>query len=179
MKVLSFDPAVSKFGWAASTYDPTTGSFTVHRFGTFYPSKVAIKDKVSCEKYGQQLIALYVVEDEIRKLIIEHRPDYVVIEDSFAHRFIQAFVSLKLCKHSAARVCHDHGLVLHALSPKGAKKITAKSGTAGKESVQEAILDNDSIIIEEPRFLSDPLCMNEHEGDAISLGYAFITTYVI
>lgn len=172
-KILSFDPGTTVKGWAASTYDSSTGLFNVLKYGSLKPSQMAMKDKERVSIYGRRLITFELIECEVTKLIDNVKPDYMASEDVFLnHRNVQAFASLTLCLHSMAKASMSRGMILHAIPPRSVKLIVANDGAADKHAIQLALINNPNISIHENKQMRVE-DMNEHEADAIGIGYAF------
>ena len=172
-RILSFDPGLSTLGWASGTYDMGSKIYTVNRFGNFKATKAANKEKVQSAIYGHRLIALNLLEDEIKRLIDFFRPEYLASEDIFLHmKHINAFAALTLCLHAMRKAAFMKNKIIYTMSPCDIKKDTTGTGHADKDAIQKAILENEKIIIEENK-LSPIEKMCEHEADAIAVGYAF------
>ncbi len=171
--ILSFDPGLSTLGWASGTYDMNTRIYTVHRFGNFKATKAANREKAQTAVYGHRLIALNLLEDEIRRLIEFFNPEYIASEDIFLHmKHINAFAALTLCLHAMRKAAFMKNKTIHTMSPCDIKKDNTGMGHADKDAIQNAILKNPHIVIEDNKLCPiDKMC--EHEADSIAVGYAF------
>lgn len=172
-KILSFDPGLNTLGWANCSFDTDSNNFVVHRFGNFRATKAANKEKEQSSIYGHRLIALNLLEDEVKRLIDFFKPDYLASEDVFLHiRHVNAFAALTLCLHTMRKAAFIKNKTIYTMSPCDIKKDAAGTGHADKDAIQKAILENSNIIIEENK-MSPIEKMCEHEADAIAVGYAF------
>jgi len=58
------------------------------------------------------------------------------------------------------------------MAPRLVKQLTAQSGDASKDTVQDAILHHPNIVVKETK--ASPLSgLTQHSADAIAIGYAF------
>lgn len=174
VRILSFDPAITVAGWAVSDYDLTTGGFMVRRFGNLLPSKiVSHADKRDLvETFGRKIIALDVLSDMVIQLMDEHKPDFVVLENAFINgRFPNAFISLVSWISTIEMLLYKkYGKPTYRLAPKQAKRIISGDGTSDKLNIQNAVLANERITFKQKRQM---VTLDEHEADAISIGYGF------
>lgn len=171
--VLAFDPGIYHCGWSVSKVDRETRNATVTTYGTIEAAAAAKKaNKKDYEDYGN-IISFFLLEQEVKELVETYRPDFVVCEGAFMARFINAFVSLKLCINAIQRVLYsEFRKTLYLVSPKEAKKAVS-IGTADKEAVQTAITKLPDLVIKETK-LKPLIKMCEHEADSIAIGYAFV-----
>lgn len=175
VRILSFDPGTTCLGWAVSQYHSDQNKFQVLKFGNMKPSDTAKKQKDDCEIYTRQLISLFHVEAIVRELIETYSPQYIVSEDAFYHpgRGVNAYIALKLCIHTIARIAMDYKLGIYKISPCGIKSLVAGHGHADKTTIQDAILNNPNISFKAAKQIAFDK-MVEHEADAIAIGYAFV-----
>ena len=171
--VLAFDPGIYHTGWSISKYDRTAGNISVTAYGTIDANSIAKKEKREDYKVYGNLVSFFALEREVTNLVTQHEPDYVACEGAFAARFMNAFVSLKLCIHAIQRALYlNFGKTLYLIAPKEAKKAVGK-GTADKGAVQNSIRHLDNLKIKDTK--QQPIDrMVEHEADSIAIGYAFI-----
>ena len=174
--ILSFDPGLTTMGYAHSSYDTDTSILTVHRFGTFKSSKMAGKQKELSALFGTRIIAVDLLENEIRRLIDLFKPDYIASEDVFCHfKHITAFAALSICLHSMKHAAYTKNKTIYTMAPCTIKKITSEMGKADKSAIQSAILNHPRIIvIDNKSWPIEKMC--EHEADAIAVGYTFCNT---
>ena len=172
-KILSFDPGLTTLGYASSVYDLNKNILTVNRFGTFKATKQAMKEKEQSATYGYRLIALNILEDEIRRLIELFKPDYIASEDVFCQpTHVNAFAALTLCLHAIKHAAFMKNKTIYTMAPCDIKKILTDHGHADKEAMQKAVLTNKLIKVEEAKTVSI-VKMCEHEADAIAVGFGF------
>lgn len=173
VRILSFDPGTTCLGWAVSNYTLENDKMQVIKYGNTTPSYLAKKMKEDCERYTQQMISLHVIELAAKELIELYKPTFVVTEDAFFQPGrVNAFIALKLCIHTIARVCKDNNLGLFKLAPCDIKKMISGMGNANKITIQESILNHPDISFKAAKQLSFDK-MIEHEADAIAVGWAF------
>lgn len=171
--VLAFDPGIYHCGWSVSKVDRDTYHATVTSYGTIEAAAAAKKaNKKDYQDYGN-IISFFLLEQEVKELVETYHPDYVVSEGAFMARFVNAFVSLKLCINAIQRVLYsEFRMTLYQIAPKEAKK-AVNIGTADKEAVQTSITKLPDLTIKETK--QKPLIkMCEHEADSIAIGYAFV-----
>jgi Holliday junction resolvasome RuvABC endonuclease subunit len=173
MKLLTFDPGFTTCGWAVSDYDHKTGIFKVLKRGEYQSTKIALKDKVNVEKYGQRMIAARLLKKEVDRLITIHKPNVIVTEDAFFNPFRpNAYLALIICIHTIENACFDKDYKLEKLAPKLIKQRVSGSGSSGKLNIQEAIKENKKIIVDKIDELT------EHEADAIGVSVAWATNII-
>ena len=192
IRIISIDPGLSTLGWAISNLDKITGKFNVLKFGSIKASKNAIKQKELVETYGKQLVALNIINQEIKKLIYDSVPNYAVSEDAFYNPGTpNAFKSLLLCLNTIDNIlfnisyykeeCNlpDTAKKLYKIPSKEVKKIMSGTGSSFKLDMLQALKDRmesgDIIISSLSNYPIESIgsFINEHEVDAISVGYAF------
>ena len=184
VKILSFDPGTTVMGWAISEYDSKTGVLSVLYHGTIKGTKSAKKLKQEVEDYGPRLIALSIIEDEVRSLVTTHQPNFVASEDTFHNpRTPNAHSALTLCIYSIERMLRKTykelvlkkttAKVLHKFAPVLVKSIASGKGTSMKQEMIVSITNNPFIQFRSPM---DEVILCEHEADAIAVGYTFAKT---
>lgn len=173
VRILSFDPGTTCLGWAVSNFDTKTTKFQVVKFGNILPSTISKKLKSDCEQYTQQLISLEVIENLTKELITTYTPTYIVTEDAFFQpKRVNAFIALKFCIHTIARVSKNFGMGIYKLAPCDIKKMMSGSGHANKITIQDAIINHPDISFKAAKQIAFDK-MVEHEADAIAVGWAF------
>lgn len=176
--VFAIDPSQSHLGWSVHHYYPDTGVDQVATFGQLEATRLAKKENSKDEfKVYSNVLSLFLLEREMKKLFDEYHPDYVVSEGAFMARFPTAFVSLKLCINAIQRVLYtEYHMPLYQVAPKEAKAAVAV-GTADKLAVQESIQHIDKLKLKDTK--QNPLAhMTEHEADSIAIGYTFCKNYL-
>lgn len=186
VRILSFDPGTTNMGWAISEYSILTGDFVVFHYGLFKSSRIAKKRKDEVEIFGQRLISLMVVAEEVSRIILHHQPHFVVSEDTFFHAGTpQAHVALLLCINSVERVLYNlqkDGRLknrtagkLYKLAPATIKMITGGHGTSIKQKIIDSVTADNIIKFNTPKEDLASI-LTEHEADAIACGYSFAKT---
>ena len=174
VRILAFDPAAGDMGWAVIDVDTDTMIKTVFRYGTLRGPQLIRDRKDKIQAFGKNYTILSVYRVVIAEMIREHRPNYVVYESAFAHKFIQAYASLVLVIHSIRQACDDaFGRDAGAIAPMETKKAVAKNHMAGKSEMRAGVMSHPTIVIK-PTKTNDLTTANEHEIDAIAHGCAFV-----
>lgn len=175
IRILSFDPGVGQMGWAVTDYDCTTGRSHVLKYGLIKGDQVAKElRKIMLPEFSKQYTVLCAIRDTVKLLMSEYRPDYVVSEGPFAHRFVQAYASLKLVVDRLRQASHE---VLnkntYEVQPTEVKLLIFGKGTANKDEVKAGVLKCKDMTIKASKV--NPIeHASEHEIDAIAVGYCFV-----
>lgn len=179
IRVLGFDPGLSHTGWNVSEIDIASGALNVIKLGEFSPSGTADKAayREESEKYGKRTISLEVLRESIAALLIEHKPDYIVMEDAFMNmKRPMAFGALCMWHCTARAVAKAvAGKAIIVIPAKSVKLGISGRGDSGKMNVQQAVVTNPNI-----KFKNDKLMegLTEHCADSIGLSYSFMTMYL-
>lgn len=173
IRILSFDPGLTKAGWAIGDFKLQTGQLTINRFGELTPSKstthVNMQEQV--QQFGKRIITLSILKEMITALYTEYQPDFVVAEDAFFNvKFPTAYAALLQWLTTIALYLYDNENTLFKISPKSVKLCISGYGGAGKLNVQEAVLSNERITFKQKKQAKE---LTEHEGDAIAVNYTF------
>ena len=178
IKILGIDPGISHLGYNLSSYNPDTDILTVQHRDEILAQTLAKQEMKQDNKVYGNIISLFLLEREIRNLMNEHQPDYIVSEDAFyCAKFPNAYLSLKLCINSIQRVLYEFGKTLYRIPPTMAKQ-AVRDGTADKLAVQEAILSLPGIVIRDTK--QNPVAkLTEHEADSIAISYAFKKLFLL
>lgn len=193
IRILSFDPGSTNMGWAISEYIVDTGDFLVLNYGIFKASKIAKKRKDEVLDFGQRLISLSVINEEVEKLLNSHQPHYVVTEDAFFNPGTpQAYISLLLCIHTVeqtlyrtfrnGKLKHQSAKKLYKIAPSTIKMIISGKGSNFKQQVIDSIVNNEQITFKNVQVddVGNPIVsLIEHEADAVAGGFAFAKTNLI
>lgn len=193
VRILSFDPGSTNMGWAVSEYMIPTGDFLVVNYGIFKASKIAKKRKDEVLDFGQRLISLSVINEEVEKLLNSYQPHYVVTEDTFFNPGTpQAYISLLLCIHTVEQTLYRAFLngklknhtakKLYKIAPSTIKMIISGKGSNFKQQVIDSIVENEqitfkSVAVDESG--NPTVSLIEHEADAIAGGFTFAKTNLI
>ena len=175
VKILCIDPGLSSLGWSVLSHNIKKGDTIIKRFGIVQAKKVTTKAAMREEttKYGNRVVSLKYIKEEIRNLMNIHHPDYIVVESAFfCSRFPNAFVALVQVMNTIEMLAYlEYQLPVYKISPKLAKKAIFDSGVAGKSNVIEAVKTTDGLTFQQDRYKDN---LNEHEADSVAVGHAFI-----
>ena len=170
--ILGIDSGMNHLGWSIHKYDTVKQVDLIVAIGQIDGNKEAAKlNRKEFKIYGN-IISLYYLEEKIKLLMEEHKPDFVCCEGAFMARFPQAYASLKLCINAIQRTLYTHfKKVLYLIAPKEAKRAVAQ-GTADKDQVLDGIKQINHLKLSKD--VSEIKDISEHESDSIAIGYAFI-----
>ena len=175
VRILSFDPGLSYSGWNFSSYKLKTGEMVIHRFGMFSPNeRVGSADmRKDSTRYGQRIMTLASLRQQLRELMDTYKPDFVVSEAPFFNATRPtAYCALVQWITTVELVLFDeYKAPLFKLAPKFAKKVVSGFGGAEKLGVQYAIMHKAGIRFKHKIEESD---LTEHICDSIGIGYTFI-----
>jgi Holliday junction resolvasome RuvABC endonuclease subunit len=179
IRIFCADPSITNFGWSLLDYELSSGHTTVVKSGTITGKSMLKQEAELKDLYESRYVVLWGIEKLLRDMIAEFKPDYVVSESAFQHRFPQAYAALVLVIQ-ALRTATMHTLKrnIHLIAPKESKKVVGQSGSAAKMTVQDAIFNNPHITLRPARSNGQPPEISEHAYDSIAAGLAFIETYL-
>lgn len=173
IKLLGIDPGINNTGYSVGIFDPKTDVLVIKDYGVICANALTRKERKADYETYRNVASLSVYADEIEKLLVQHKPDYVACESSFYNpRMPNAYLSLSLCIHTIKTVLYEkHRKLLNMIAPSEAKLAVA-TGLADKTVVQEAIHNRKDLIIKHTK--AKPMeKMVEHEADSIAIMYAF------
>ena len=178
-RVLSIDPGITNTGWAVTDYNVKTSVMTTSAYGNFDKAYLVTQRKaMQSQDMHKRYVKHYVLLDAyfyvICDLIEKYKPDEIVCEGAFAHKFIQAYMSLTLVIHTirrAAHACIDKDI--HIVAPQEAKLWVTSSGSSTKTETSTAILDYKNLTIKSNKQRTIEKAPN-HVFDAIAIGVTFI-----
>lgn len=174
IRILSIDPGGMATGWAIIDYDIQTNLKTVERYGTITGKSLLKNQKDLQEHFEKRHIIVWELEPAIIEIMIEFSPQFVAVEEPFAHLYIQAYAALIIIVMAIrTAVRKTLGRDVYLIAPKEAKKAISKDGTASKDLVSESIAKNPYIIIKQSKHNKEE-DLTEHAADAIAVGVAFI-----
>lgn len=178
-RILSFDPGITETGWAVIDYNKTTGHMTVSAYDYFNRAYLANKRKEMQKTFLMHYVLLDAYYDTVCDLIDHYKPDEVVCEGGFAHKFIKAYESLVLVIHKI-RTASDKklGKDIHIVAPQEAKLWITGTGTASKTSVTESVSSYKDLTIKSNKQRNIQKMPN-HVFDAIALGVTFIQKILV
>ena len=174
IKILAFDPGLSLSGWNFSTYDTTTKQYRVIKLGMLTPNKLIESPELPQEvvKYGQRVMTLHMLRNQVRELMNTYQPDVVVSEDAFYNpKRPSAYNALIQWLTAVDIVLHDeYQRVLFKLAPTAAKQVISGFGGADKLGVRHGVLHCENIVFKSSHAQDN---LTEHICDSIGIGYTF------
>ena len=176
IRILCIDPAITVCGWSIVDVHITSNlvMLNVIKYGCI-KSAQAISRKIyreEVEKFNKRLISLTFLRNNLDEIMVQYQPQYIVTEGAFhMPGRTNAFVSLTSIINTMELHCFDkYQLPLFRVAPKSAKETIAATGTAGKQTVIEAVLGAENIKFKYAKHINQ---INEHEADSVSIGYHF------
>lgn len=177
-RILAFDPSLTNTGWSLLEGSVDNGNLLVLKTGEIRPGPVADKSsyKEEVETFGKRTISLAILREEITKLLLELKPDFITSEDIYISMFRpMAYGALAMWICIAKMVCHDVvGKSITLIPTKICKQVCTGSGGNGKTTVQMAILASKRVTF---KHNDDKTHMTEHQADSIAVGMAFAERY--
>lgn len=171
VSILSFDPGLTNTGWAYSEFEKDI--LVVKDFNIVFPNKdvdkVCMRQQVG--EFGRRVVTLEILRNLIDELYIKYQPQYIVSENAFYNpRRPNAFGALlQWITCTELHLFYNYKKPLYKIPPKSVKYIASGSGESGKLSMEEAILHHKKISL--PKGRTE---VQEHESDAIAIGYSFM-----
>ena len=174
IRILSFDPGLSKAGWAVGDFKLQTGQLVINRFGELTPTRTTTHANMreQVDYFGKRIITLSLLREMIDALFMEYKPDYVVAEGAFFHsKFPTAYAALlQWLTTIELYLFHSHNMPMYKLAPRAIKFCISGHGGSGKINIQDAILAKDAITFKQKKQV---IKLGEHESDAIAVNYTF------
>ena len=179
IRILAIDPGLTNFGWSLVEYDLKTNNKTVLRYGTITGKSLLKQQKDLQVEFEKRHIIVWELEPLLIEMILEMQPNYIVVEEPFAHIYIQAYAALVIVVQAVRTAARKTiGKDIYLIAPKEAKKAISNDGTAGKIAIQDAIANNLSITIK-PCKQNTPEALTEHACDSIAVAVAFIQNQLL
>ena len=174
IRIFSIDPGLTSLGWSIIEYNVTNNLKTVTRFGTITGKSLLKKQKDLQDVFEKRHIIVWELEPELTALVEAMKPQFIVVEEPFAHTYISAYVALVLVVHTVRTVARKTiGRDIYLIAPKEGKKAISNDGTSGKEAVQKAVMNDPTITIKKCKQNNEDE-LTEHACDSIAVGVAFI-----
>lgn len=174
-KILSFDPGLSMSGWNLSKYDPNEKIMYIENCGMLFPNENLdlASNRATSIRYGLRIMTLNQLRDNLKCLMNQFHPDFVVSEDAFYNPSRpMAYCALVQWITMVSMVLYDEFQhTLFKLAPKIAKQVISGFGGAEKLGVQYAVTHKDDIKFNQN---IDVKGLTEHTCDSIGIGYTFI-----
>lgn len=172
--IMAIDPGLNNLGWSLIEYHSTTNQKNILRYGTIQGKTLLKNQREMQEQFEKRHIIVWELEPLLTEMILDMKPQYIVVEEPFAHIYIQAYVALVLVVQTIRTVARKTlGRDIYLIAPKEGKKAISNDGTSGKEAIQKAVLNNPSITIRQCKQNTDEQ-LSEHACDSIAVGIAFI-----
>lgn len=173
VRILAIDPGLMNLGWSVIDYNLNDNTKTILKYDTISGKTLLKSQKNLQAEFENRHLIVWELEPALIEIFTIYKPDYIVVEEPFAHIYIQAYAALVMVVQTvrtASKKVFTKDIFL--IAPKEAKKAISSDGTSGKEAVQEAIKKDKSILLDETQLVDIPL--TEHACDSIAVGIAFI-----
>jgi len=178
-RILSIDPGLANCGYSLIEYDFSSNKKHVLRFGTITGKSLLKNQKEMQDRFEKRHIIVWELELLLIEMITDMKPDFVAVEEPFAHLYIQAYAALVIVVQSVrTAVRKTLGTDIYLIAPKEAKKAISQDGTSGKGAVEDAILNNPLITIKTNK-QNKIEEITEHAYDSIAVGVAFIQNQLL
>lgn len=176
---MAFDPAASDMGWCMLEYYPQTDNIVVLASMVIHGRKLLKEHKDLRAEFSDAFCIQTVYYRLILgELLPKYKPDFIVSEGAFHHKFVATLVSLTLVINSIRQASRDWcGQDINIVAPMETKKLIAKNHMAKKEEIKTAVLSTGNIVFD-PSIDHVRDMLSEHEYDAIAHGYTFIHKYL-
>jgi len=126
MRILGLDPGLALMGWGVIDMD---GTRLVHVAHGVIATRAA-------DGLGLRLMRLH---GALERVIAEHRPAAIAVEQAFVHKDPQAALKLGQARAVALLAAAQAGLEIAEYAPNHVKKCIVGHGHAGKEQVQAMV----------------------------------------
>jgi len=177
-RILAFDPGLTTTGWSLLEGSTSSGDLVVLKIGEIHPGptvdKAAYRDIV--EQFDKRTISLGYLQEQIKILIDDLKPDFVCAEDIYIniHR-PQAYGALCMWVCAVRMFCRNYcNKYLVTIPTKICKKEVCGVANEGKIPVQESLLHHKHVTFKNE---FDKLHFSEHQADSIAVGVAFAARY--
>lgn len=174
-RIMSFDPAISDMGVCVAEFDIEKRTFTILFTKTVSGPKFLKYYKHLRKEFKDAFCVLTALKKYLtEELIPEWKPDYIVTEGAFYHKFVATLISLTLVNDAIRNAARDTiGRDIYVVAPMKTKKsVAARGDVKGKEIIKLAITSHPMILPDNRGIgLWDEL--SEHEYDAIGHGFSF------
>lgn len=175
IKILSFDPGLSMSGWNLSIYNLDKKTMFIEDCGMIYPNEEVslAKNKINNIRYGSRIMTLDQLRNDIRFLMDNYNPDFVVSEDAFFNptRPLAYCALVQWLTLVSMVLFNEYNHTLFKLAPKIAKQVISGFGGAEKLGVQYAVAHKEDIKFNKSIKIDE---LTEHTCDSIGIGYTFI-----
>lgn len=179
IRILAIDPGLMNLGWSLIEYNLSTNDKIVLRYGTITGKSLLKNQKEMQTRFEKRHIIVWELEPLLIEMLQDMTPEYVVVEEPFAHLYIQAYAALVIVVQTVrTAVRKTLGNDIYLIAPKEAKKAISNDGTSGKEAVEAAIAKNLHISIKVCK-QNTVENFTEHVCDSIAVGVAFIQNQLL
>jgi crossover junction endodeoxyribonuclease RuvC len=126
MRTLGIDPGTAIMGWGI--VDEANSALRLVGFGALTtPAGMAAPDR---------LVILY---DQLRELLLAHRPDAAAVEELFFGKNVNTAISVGQARGVALLALAQAGVPIHEYKPTAVKQAVAGYGGADKKQMQEMV----------------------------------------
>lgn len=126
MHILGIDPGIARMGFAF--LDIEGDLIKIKHCGI-----------VETDKHLSQAARLHEVRNDLNQLIIEFKPEYMVVEKIFFFKNPKTIIPVAEVRGVILEVGHCHNLKIHEYTPLEMKKIITGNGVATKEFVSNIV----------------------------------------
>jgi crossover junction endodeoxyribonuclease RuvC len=119
MRVLGIDPGSRRTGWGVVQLEGTR----IRHIGA---GTIAVPEKMALPK------RLRIIHEELQRLIAEHRPEVVAVEEIFFAKYANAALKLGHARGVALLVAAESDLEVHEYAPAIVKRTVVGRGAADK-----------------------------------------------
>ena len=122
MRVLGIDPGSRRTGWGVVRLEGTR----LHHIGA---GTITVSEKLPLPK------RLHIIHQELRRVLSEHQPDVVAVEQIFFAKYANAALKLGHARGVALLAAAESGLEIHEYPPAIVKRTVVGRGAADKVQV--------------------------------------------
>jgi Holliday junction resolvasome RuvABC endonuclease subunit len=176
-RLMSIDPGLNNTGVAIYEINSKLGTINSINVITIITDKVDNKSGLYSDNYSERDIKLYKLKDNIKSLLSYYNPYIVICESPFYSSFRpSAYAALleviSIIKSSIIE--YNINIQFTTIEPLLVKKIVGSGATKGKLDIKSCIENNYLIM---SKLIKNINLMNEHEIDALAIGWGFLKTY--
>ena len=127
MRVLGIDPGSRRTGWGVVQLEGTR----LHHVGA---GTIAVSEKLPLPK------RLHIIHQELQRVISEHQPDVVAVEEIFFAKYASAALKLGHARGVALLAAAESELEIHEYPPAIVKRTVVGRGAADKVQVVRLVV---------------------------------------
>lgn len=148
MKVLAFDPGYDRLGVAVLERDGSKEKL-IHSACILTNKKEGLEDRLKC------------IGDEIERLLAEHAPDAVALENLFFNQNVNTAIGVAQVRGIIIYLAKKTGCALYEFGPQEVKVAVTGYGKSDKQAVMQMV---------QRLILNAPVKGHDDEYDAIAIG---------